>query len=160
MSDPIVRVFTDGGSRKNGSGAWAAYIERPHNVLLFSGSAQKTTSMRMELTAILKALQSLQNYTQAVEIYTDSMVVANGINEWSADWRELDDNGEEKWLTTQESPVANQDLWKAIFKLLDSMPQVTVVWVKRDSVEGNALVDAAVNHVRQLAENLRERNGR
>lgn len=87
-----------------------------------SGKVAGTTNNRMELQASLEALRSLP-HPSAVELYTDSKYVKNGINKWIDNWRK------NNWLTAAKERVKNQDLWQELDKEIQRH-EVNWFWVK------------------------------
>ena len=104
---------------------------------LYGGEAL-TTNNRMELTAVIRALEALKRPVQA-RIYTDSQYVRKGILEWMPNWKARG------WKTADRQPVKNQDLWQE----LDALVKKHVLewhWVKGHSGNpGNERVDALAN---------------
>jgi ribonuclease HI len=119
-----VDIYTDGACSGNpGPGGWGAILRYgDHEKELYGGEPAGTTNNRMELTAPIRALESLTR-PSVVDIHTDSTYVRNGITEWLPRWKR---NG---WLTTGRQPVKNADLWR----LLDAAAgrhRVRWHWVK------------------------------
>ena len=102
---PAVTIFTDGACSGNpGPGGWGAVlISGPHRKELSSGEAA-TTNNRMELTAVIRALEALAPGAR-VRVYTDSQYVQKGISQWIHDWKRRG------WRTADKKPVKNVDLW-------------------------------------------------
>lgn len=116
-----VRIYTDGSCSPNpGPGGWAAILlfADQEKIVELQGAEKSSTNNRMELTAALKGLESL-NEQCAVEIFTDSTYVQKGITQWLSGWQK---NG---WTTVDGSPVKNKDLWEFVNTLLQ---QHTVTW--------------------------------
>ncbi|MCR4784660.1 MAG: ribonuclease HI [bacterium] len=109
-------LYTDGScSRNPGPGGWAAVlIHIPTGKQLhLSGGEPKTTNNRMEITAILSAVQELKR-PSSLTIFTDSMYVVNAFKSgWLTKWQR---NG---WRTLQGKAVENIDLWQALLKALE-----------------------------------------
>jgi ribonuclease HI len=107
--DHIVEIFTDGACRGNpGPGGWGVVLRYgDHERELWGGEASTTTNNRMELTAPIRALESLKRRC-VVHLYTDSTYVRNGITKWLPKWQA---NG---WRTTAGEPVKNADLWVSL----------------------------------------------
>ena len=105
---PEVEIFTDGACKGNpGPGGWGAWLSNgTHEKELFGGEAS-TTNNRMELTAVIEALNSLKR-TCNVTIHTDSEYVRKGITEWIHNWKLRG------WKTADKKPVKNEDLWKRL----------------------------------------------
>lgn len=106
-------VYTDGGCdlKKDGIGAWAYVIQFPDGrVEEQSGVMIETTNNRMELMAVIKALESLE-FGQPIKVVTDSEYVAKGVTQWSRNWVR---NG---WMTREGKPVLNRDLWEHLLQL-------------------------------------------
>jgi ribonuclease HI len=104
----VVRIYTDGACKGNpGPGGWGALLlSGAHERELFGGE-RETTNNRMELTAVIRALEALKR-TSRVELYTDSEYVKNGITEWLPAWKRRG------WKTADRKPVKNVDLWQAL----------------------------------------------
>ena len=109
-----IHIYTDGGCSGNpGPGAWAYLILENQSRRAKSGGERSTTNNRMELRAIICALQDLSaTHTEsgkgelALQVFTDSMYVKKGITEWIKNWEK---NG---WKNAAREPVKNQDLWQ------------------------------------------------
>ncbi len=106
-----VTIYTDGACSGNpGPGGWAAILMAHGVEKEMSGFERETTNNRMELIAALKALQAL-NRPCRVNLYSDSAYLVSAFNEnWIVNWQK---NG---WKNAAKIPVANQDLWKALWK--------------------------------------------
>lgn len=103
-----VRIFTDGGCIGNpGPGGWAAILRYGEHVRELSGRYRATTNNRMELRAAIEGLAALKRAC-AVEIYTDSQYLRQGITQWCRRWQA---NG---WKTASKQPVKNKDLWQRL----------------------------------------------
>lgn len=132
----IIRVFTDGACSGNpGIGGWAAVICLKQNQNVISGSEIKTTNNRMELTAVVKALQNLKklyNKKAKVEIYSDSAYVVNAVNQdWVKRWKA---NG---WkLTSTKDDVKNRDLWEQLDHVM-SLYEIRPELIKVKGHSGN-----------------------
>ncbi|MBQ0754129.1 MAG: ribonuclease HI [Gammaproteobacteria bacterium] len=103
-----VEIFTDGACRGNpGPGGWGAILRYgDHERELFGGEPE-TTNNRMEMTAALKALESLSEPC-VVDLTTDSEYLRKGMTEWMAGWKARN------WKTASRQPVKNADIWKAL----------------------------------------------
>lgn len=118
-----VTIYTDGACKGNpGPGGWGALlIFRGQEKELFGGEAV-TTNNRMELTAAIMALETLSRAC-AVDLYTDSQYVKNGIQSWIKNWKARG------WKTAAREPVKNEDLWRRLDEAC-GRHQVTWHWVK------------------------------
>jgi ribonuclease HI len=134
-----VEIYTDGACRGNpGPGGWAAVLTAGEREKEITGAENLTTNNRMELRAVIAALQALKRPAQ-VRLYTDSQYVRRGVLEWLESWKARG------WKTADKKPVKNQDLWQ----LLDSevsKHQIEWHWVPGHSgVPGNERCDALAN---------------
>ncbi len=104
-----VDIYTDGACIPNpGPGGWGALLlHGDQQQELCGGDAGVTTNNRMELTAPIRALESLPAGS-AVRLYTDSTYVRDGITKWMLKWKA---NG---WQTAAKQPVKNVDLWRLL----------------------------------------------
>jgi ribonuclease HI len=134
-----VRIHTDGACKGNpGRGGWGALLQfGDHERELFGGEAH-TTNNRMELTAVIRALEALKRPCR-VEVYTDSEYVKNGITEWLPAWKRR------AWKTADRKPVKNVDLWQAL-DALAAQHEVRWHWVRGHAGHaGNERADALAN---------------
>jgi ribonuclease HI len=134
-----VDIYTDGACRGNpGPGGWAALLLFGEHERELSGAEVMTTNNRMELTAVIRALEALKRPVKG-RIYTDSQYVRQGILEWVPNWKKRG------WKTADKKPVKNQDLWET----LDALARVHELewhWVKGHAGNvGNERVDALAN---------------
>ena len=103
-----VRIYTDGACKGNpGPGGWGALLVFDGREKELFGGEAATTNNRMELTAVIRALEALTRAC-SVEVHTDSQYVKNGIEAWIHVWKR---NG---WKTADKKPVKNADLWQAL----------------------------------------------
>ena len=134
-SNNIIKIYTDGACSGNpGPGGWGAYIDNAGLVTELSGREEDTTNNRMELKAVIEALNSFTSKTN-LNLYTDSKYVMDGSSKWIENWKK---NG---WKTAQKKVVKNQDLWIELDKLVH-FHQIHWVWVKgHDGNLGNERAD-------------------
>jgi ribonuclease HI len=86
MSAAVV-IYTDGACKGNpGPGGWGAVLQYNGRVREIFGGETHTTNNRMELTAVIQALETLKRRC-AVAVYTDSQYVKNGIQTWIHVWK-------------------------------------------------------------------------
>jgi ribonuclease HI len=132
-------IHTDGACKGNpGPGGWGALVERDGRIEELSGGELATTNNRMEMTAVIRALESLAPATD-VELYTDSQYVKNGIETWIHGWKR---NG---WKTADRKPVKNADLWREL-DTLAAKHRIRWHWVRGHSAHpGNERADALAN---------------
>lgn len=108
-----VTVYTDGACSGNpGPGGWAAILFYGRHRKELSGGTPETTNNRMELTAVIEALDKL-NEPCEVAVYTDSAYIVNCFKDsWYVKWQR---NG---WRNAKNQPVENQDLWQRLLALM------------------------------------------
>ncbi|GHU87780.1 ribonuclease H [Spirochaetia bacterium] len=130
-------VYTDGGCSGNpGPGGWAYVIvgdraesQMPPEPVIIAekwGAEKNTTNNRMELGAVIAALEALSLFPQAPEqvtVYTDSQYVQKGITQWIHSWKR------NNWRTSGKNPVKNRDLWQRLDELSQAVP-LSWQWVK------------------------------
>ena len=118
-----VDIFTDGSCLGNpGAGGYGAILRYgPHQKELSAGY-KLTTNNRMEMLAVIKAMQTLTEPC-LVTLTTDSQYVKNGIQSWLKNWKR---NG---WKTSAKEPVKNVDLWQQIDEQVQKH-KVEWQWVK------------------------------
>lgn len=119
-----VEIYTDGACSGNpGKGGWGAVLVYKNNEKEISGADLQTTNNRMELTAVIKALELLTEPCEVV-LTTDSKYVCDAVTlGWVYSWRK---NG---WKKADKKPALNVDLWEQLLKQLE-IHKVKFVWVK------------------------------
>ncbi len=134
-----VEIYTDGACRGNpGPGGWAALLIAGNTRKEVSGAEADTTNNRMELKGAIGGLKALKRRC-AVELYTDSKYVLQGITEWLPNWKARG------WRTAARKPVKNQDLWEELEAAVAAQ-DIKWHWVKGHSGhEGNEYVDQLAN---------------
>jgi len=135
----LVEIYTDGACRGNpGPGGWAALLSYDGREKELAGAEAHTTNNRMELTAVIRALEALKRPVN-VHLYTDSEYVRRGVTEWLPQWKVRG------WRTADRKPVKNQDLWQELERLAAGH-RIEWHWVPGHAgVEGNERVDALAN---------------
>ena len=118
-----VRIFTDGACKGNpGPGGWGALLLFDGREKELCGGEAATTNNRMELTAVIRALEALKRSCE-LDLYTDSQYVQKGISEWIVQWKRRG------WKTADKKPVKNVDLWLELDRLVVSH-DIRWHWVK------------------------------
>ena len=107
-----VTVYTDGACSGNpGPGGWASILEYGGQEKMISGGEASTTNNRMELTAVIRALQALKEPC-IVELYSDSKYVIDALEKgWAVSWQA------KGWRKADKKPALNPDLWQILLDL-------------------------------------------
>jgi len=141
MSGPagVVVVYTDGACKGNpGPGGWGALLVADKREMDLYGGEAATTNNRMELTAVIRALEALKRPSD-VEVHTDSQYVKNGIESWIHGWKR---NG---WKTADRKAVKNAELWREL-EAATMRHRIRWHWVKGHADNaGNLRADALAN---------------
>src|SRR5262249_49725147 len=104
-----VEIYADGACRGNpGPGGWGAVLTSAGHEKENYGAEPLTTNNRMELTAVIRALEALKKKGTSARVYTDSQYVIKGIEEWVGGWKARG------WKTADKKPVKNQELWERL----------------------------------------------
>jgi len=118
-----VEIFTDGACSGNpGPGGWGAIMRTKGVEKELSGSEAETTNNRMEMMAVIGALEALTRPCHVL-ITTDSQYVMKGMLEWLPSWKKRN------WKTAAKKPVKNVDLWKRLEKAAEQH-QLKWEWVR------------------------------
>lgn len=119
-----LNIYTDGACSGNpGKGGWGSVLVYNGIEKEISGAEMHTTNNRMELTAVIKALQLLKEPCE-VELTTDSKYVCDAVNKgWVYGWKK------KGWIKSDKKPALNVDLWEELLKQLN-IHKVTFIWVK------------------------------
>ncbi len=114
-----VEIFTDGACKGNpGPGGWGVLLRRGQHEKELSGSEASTTNNRMEMTAVIQALNALIEPCD-VTLHTDSRYVIDGMTKWIDGWQRRG------WINASKKPVRNADLWH---DLIDATARHTIDW--------------------------------
>ena len=143
----MIKIWTDGSCLGNpGPGGWAFVVTDGKNIAERNGGEKNTTNNRMELMAVIAALNATKKH-DTVEIHTDSQYVKNGMETWLANWKARN------WRTADKKPVKNKDLWQKLDEL-SSTVKIHWVWVRgHDGEEFNERCDELA---RGYAEKLKD----
>lgn len=134
-----IEIYTDGACRGNpGPGGWGALLVAGKHRKTMYGGERQTTNNRMELTAVIEALNALKG-SRRVDLHTDSKYVKDGITSWLENWKRRG------WKTADKKPVKNQDLWQALDAAV-ARHEIEWHWVKGHAGHpGNEEADALAN---------------
>jgi len=142
-----IELYTDGSCSGNpGPGGWGALLRWNSQERELSGGSAATTNNRMELTAAIEGLRTL-NQPCGVTLYTDSAYLSNAITKgWLKGWKRND------WKKSDKTPVLNRDLWEELDEQL-AFHDVSFVWVKghADNEYNNRCDALAVAQTRSFA---------
>jgi len=133
---PLITIYTDGAARGNpGPGGYGIVLMSGKHRKELSEGFRKTTNNRMELLAVIIALETLKIKPSAVKVYTDSKYVSDAINQ---DWIS-------SWIKKNFKKVKNPDLWKRFINIYNQH-NVKFIWVKghANNVENNRCDELAV----------------
>lgn len=134
-----IEIYADGACKGNpGPGGWGAWLAFDGHEKELCGGELLTTNNRMELTAVIRALEALKRPSK-VKIYTDSVYVQKGITEWIHGWKTRG------WRTSDKKPVKNDELWRELDGL-SQRHEIEWIWVKGHAGDvGNERADALAN---------------
>ncbi len=144
-SADAVDIYTDGACKGNpGVGGWGALLTFRGRARELFGGEPLTTNNRMELTAVIRALEALTRRSR-VRLHTDSTYVQQGITQWIHGWRR------KGWRTADGKPVKNEDLWRRLAEL-SAGHEIEWVWVRGHSGhDGNEAADRLANRGVEVA---------
>ena len=141
-----VTIYTDGACSGNpGPGGWGAILEYMGHEKELSGGEKSTTNNRMELTAVIKALQELKEPC-TVELYSDSKYVIDALQKgWAVGWRKRG------WIKSDKKPALNPDLWEELLGLVERH-DLHYPWVKghASNPKNNRCDELAVSEWKKL----------
>ena len=105
-----IEIFTDGACKGNpGPGGWGALLRLGEHEKELSGSDPDTTNNRMEMTAVVRALNALTRPC-SIDLYSDSKYVIDGMTKWIEGWQR------KGWKNASKKPVRNADLWHELIE--------------------------------------------
>jgi ribonuclease HI len=139
MTEEVVEIYTDGACKGNpGAGGWGALLAFNGKRRELYGGEPLTTNNRMEMTAVIRALEALKRKSR-VRLHTDSKYVQQGISEWIHSWKKRG------WRTADRKPVKNEDLWRRLDELAGEH-DIEWLWVRgHDGNPGNERADELAN---------------
>ena len=116
-----IKIYTDGSSRGNpGPGGWGVVMKFRGKEKELSGGEKYTTNNRMELLAVIKALEAMKTDKYPLEIYSDSSYVVDAVNKgWLFNWNKKPNMSGKK----------NPDLWERFLEVYEKY-NVELIWVK------------------------------
>ena len=136
-----VEIYTDGACKGNpGPGGWGVLLKSGSTEKELFGGERETTNNRMEMLAVIMALEALKRPCHVI-LHADSQYVLKGMTEWLAGWKA------KGWKTASRQPVKNVDLWQRLDALVSSAGhRIDWRWVKgHDGDPGNERADALAN---------------
>lgn len=136
-----VEIYTDGACKGNpGPGGWGVLLKSGGVEKELFGGERETTNNRMEMMAVIQALEALKRPCHVI-LHADSQYVLKGIKEWLPGWKARG------WKTAAKQPVKNVDLWQRLDAMLSQTEhRIEWRWVKgHDGDPGNERADALAN---------------
>lgn len=139
MTKQTLNIWTDGACKGNpGVGGWGVLLKYGDKEKHLFGGEPDTTNNRMELMAVIKALQAITRPCDIV-IHTDSQYVKNGMTLWMSNWKQ------NNWRNSAKKPVKNVDLWQQLDQLVQEH-NVSWLWVRGHAGDpGNEMADTLAN---------------
>lgn len=150
----MIEIYTDGACSGNpGPGGWGVLLRKGDAETELCGGEPATTNNRMELLAVIEALQSFTESVKA-RVYTDSQYVQKGISEWIHSWKQRG------WKTAGKEPVKNEDLWRRL-DALAAKHTVEWHWVRGhnghpENERADALARAGLEQARRGGQSVRQ----
>ncbi len=140
-TNETIVVYTDGGAIGNpGPGGYGVVFKNGETLC---GGFNKTTNNRMELLAVIKALEVLEGTTDPIILHSDSRYVINGITKgWAKGWKKRG------WKKSNGEPAMNPDLWATVLERLAGL-NIRFKWVKGHA--GNPMNEAADHLANSMA---------
>lgn len=150
-----VEIYCDGACSGNpGVGGWGAILRYGKTEKELSGADGDTTNNRMEMTAAIRALESLKRPCHAV-ITTDSQYLVKGMTEWLPGWIRRG------WVNSKKEPVLNRDLWERLYEL-SKIHKIEWAWIRGhnghiENERCDALARGAIDAFREKVRQYRQR---
>ena len=144
-----MNIYTDGACKDNnrdngvaeGKGGWAFIILESEpgqdRRVTKRGYGQKvgTTNQEMEILAVAEAFDSIGEYTEPINLYSDSAYVINCLKDrWFDKWKK------NNWLNSKKRPVENRESWERMIDLVERY-NVNFFHVKRNTTKFIRIVD-------------------
>jgi len=147
-----INIYTDGACSGNQNetniGGWGCVLEYGVHQKELCGGEINTTNNRMELTALISALECLKEKELSINVFSDSSYLINCFkNKWYAGWQK---NG---WKTAAKQPVENRELWEKLLALMEGQS------LKFFLVKGHLNLAWAEEKLRPVYEKFKGHNG-
>ena len=143
-----VTIYTDGACSGNpGPGGWAAILIYQGREKEICGGEKQTTNNRMEMTAVISALEALKEPCE-VDLWSDSRYVIDALDKgWAEGWKK------KGWKRANKEPALNPDLWERLL-MLSSRHRMHYHWVQghADNSLNNRCDELAVQQRDRYAE--------
>jgi ribonuclease HI len=125
----IIEIWTDGSSLGNpGPGGWGVVMKFNDKIKELSGGEKYSTNNRMELTAVIKALEAIKIAKYPIKIWTDSRYVVDAVNKgWVFNWNKKPNMSGKK----------NPDLWFSFLNIYNKYSNIEFLWVKGHNGDPN-----------------------
>jgi len=125
----IIEIWTDGSSLGNpGPGGWGVVMKFNDKIKELSGGEKYSTNNRMELTAVIKALEAIKISKYPIKIWTDSRYVVDAVNKgWVFNWNKKPNMSGKK----------NPDLWLKFLNIYNKYSNIEFLWVKGHNGDPN-----------------------
>jgi ribonuclease HI len=136
-----IDIYTDGACKGNpGPGGWGVLLKSGDTEKELFGGEANTTNNRMEMMAVIQALEALKRPCK-VNLFLDSKYVLQGITEWIHGWKARG------WRTASKEPVKNVELWQRLDAIVSTGGhEIDWRWVKGHAGDpGNERADALAN---------------
>lgn len=143
-TDNIITVYADGAHRSSTDvSAYSYYLQYKSLEKIGGDSEMGATNNQMEITAVLKGLQSIKKPSMPVKVITDSRYVVDCMNKkWYDGWVR---NG---WKNSKGDSVKNKEMWLALVEEIERFPFLSFEWVRGHNVNnGNIKVDEYCNRL-------------
>lgn len=145
-----VIIYADGSSLGNpGPGGWCAILSYQNVKKEIYGSKPYTTNNEMELTAVIRALETLKEPCE-VELYTDSNYVVKGLESWLDSW------AKNEWKNSSKKEIANKELWQKLY-MLKSKHRIHPHWIKGHN--GDPMNERCDKVAKQQAKRYKDEKG-
>ncbi len=121
-----ITIYTDGSALGNpGPGGYGVVMLIDGANLELSEGYRHTTNNRMEMMAVISALETLEDTDRPIKIHSDSKYTLDGITKgWARNWRK------KGWKKGDGKPAKNPDLWERMLNLVDRFQDLSFQWVK------------------------------
>ena len=115
-----IQVYLKSSCRPNpGKGYWASISDNGLSEVTFSGSVERSTNHRIELTAAVETLKRFKN-GERITLYTSLKLLPDAMNRYIHEWKAND------WLNSDNKKPQNLDLW---LNLYNQYRRLRVKWV-------------------------------
>lgn len=141
-----ITIYTDGSALGNpGPGGYGVVMIADSEITELSEGYLHTTNNRMEMMAVIAALEAQEDTERSIKVFSDSKYVLDSLTKgWAKSWQK------KGWKKGDGKPAKNPDLWERMLNVVERFPKLSFLWVKGHAGDQyNEIADELANSAAQ-----------